>query len=262
MQASTDAQTPEHRSGAQTVERALAILNLFRDGPDSLSITEIARQTGLNVSTAHRIVRALCNEQFMDQDSRSERYQLGPSLAILGRRALDSSGLGVAQPILERLAESTGESVSLGVRRGAELVVVLSASSHQRLRFDHEPGAVILLHASAMGKVLLAFSDVTPKAAVATLPDLVRYTGATITGRAALAADLEEARRRGYAVNREERYDGVCGVSAPVLDRRDLAVAAVGLQGPTIRLTPKRLTEVAVEVRAAAGDVAAAMRSR
>jgi IclR family acetate operon transcriptional repressor len=260
--ASIDAPSPEHRSGTQTVERALAILNLFRDGPDSLSITEIARQTGLHVSTAHRIVRALCAEQFMDQDIRSERYLLGPSLAILGRRALDSSGLGVAQPILEHLAESTGESVSLGVRRGAELVVVLSASSHQRLRFDHEPGSVIQLHASAMGKVLLAFSDVAPKAAVAALPDLVRYTDSTITGRAALTADLEEAHRKGYAVNHEERYDGVCGVAAPVLDRRELAVAAVGLQGPTIRLTAKRLVQVAVEVRAAAHDVAAAMRAR
>src|SRR3954468_19013729 len=78
VQASIDASNPEHRSGTQTVERALAILNLFREGPDSLSITEIARQTGLHVSTAHRIVRALCAEQFMDQDARSERYQLGP----------------------------------------------------------------------------------------------------------------------------------------------------------------------------------------
>lgn len=262
MQASVDASTPEPRTGTQTVERALAILNLFRDGPDSLSITEIARQTGLHVSTAHRIVRALCAEQFMDQDARSERYLLGPSLAILGRRALDSSGLGVAQPILERLADTTGESVSLGVRRGSELVVVLSSSSHQRLRFDHEPGSVILLHASAMGKVLLAFGDVNAKSAVADLPELVRYTDATITARTALVADLEQAHRKGFALNREERYDGVCGVAAPVLDRRDVAIAAVGLQGPTIRLTPKRLAELAVEVRAAASDVAAAMRAR
>jgi IclR family acetate operon transcriptional repressor len=262
VQASVDAPTPEHRTGTQTVERALAILNLFRDGPDSLTITEIARQTGLHVSTAHRIVRALCAEQFMDQDPRTERYLLGPSLAILGRRALDSSGLGVAQPILERLAEATGESVSLGVRRGDELVVVLSASSHQRLRFDHEPGSAIQLHASAMGKALLAFGDAAPRTAVAELPELVRFTGATITGRPALVADLEEAHRKGFAVNREERYDGVCGVAAPVLDRRDVAIAAVGLQGPTIRLTPKRLAELAIEVRAAAGDVAAAMRAR
>src|SRR6478609_6760677 len=159
---STDAtEVPEEgadrtRTGAQAVERAMAILRCFHDGDDDLGISEIANRTGLRVSTAHRIVRALCTGGLMDQDRRSDRYRLGRTLVVLGQRAASQLGLEAARPTLERLAETTGESASLGTRHGDEIVVVLVASSAQRLRFDHEQGGRIGLHASAMGKAVLA----------------------------------------------------------------------------------------------------------
>lgn len=248
--------TSEHRSGAQSVERAISVLQCFRSGPGELGITEIARLTGLNLSTAHRIVRALCTAQFMEQDPDNERYRLGAALLVLGQRALEHSGFGAALPILERLAETTGESSSLGIRRGDEVVVVLAAASRQRLRFDHEAGATIELHASGMGKVLLAYSVDSPRTAVERLATLDRYTESTITSRPALVAELEQIRTVGYAVNREERYDGVFGVAAPVLDRRGRARAAVGLQGPSVRLGATSLDELAIHVRNAADEIA------
>ena len=85
------------KSGAQTVERAIAILNLFRDSHVSLGITSIARQTGLNLTTAHRLVRTLVREHFMEQDPANEQYRLGPALAVLGRRAVEGSGIDRAR---------------------------------------------------------------------------------------------------------------------------------------------------------------------
>ncbi len=82
----TPPQSSVPKSGAQTVERAIAILNLFRADRLSLGITEIARQAGLNLTTAHRLVRTLVHEQFMEQDPTNEQYRLGPALAVLGRR--------------------------------------------------------------------------------------------------------------------------------------------------------------------------------
>ena len=244
------------RSGAQTVERAIAILNLFRDGRDALGISAIARETGLNVSTAHRLVKTLVHEHFMEQDPMTEQYRLGTALAILGQRAVQSSGLGLAQPVIDALADSTGESVSLAIRRGDDVVVVLQSTSKQALRFDHPTGGAINLHASGMGKVLLAFSGVEPKVAVSALGRLPTFTPSTITTQAALVAELEGVRREGYALNEEERYVGVCGVAAPVNDAYGVARYAIGVQGPAVRLTPARLRQLAPAVVEAASAVA------
>ena len=244
-----------HRSGAQTVERAITILNLFRDGADSLGISAIARATGLNVSTAHRLVKTLVHEHFMEQDQMTEQYRLGTALAILGQRAVQSSGIGLAQPVLDRLGEATGESVSLAVRRGDDVVVMLQSASRQALRFDHPTGGSINIHASGMGKVLLAFAEQDLKSAVGALGRLPKFTASTITTQAALLGALESVRALGYATNREERYAGVCGVAAPVLDTRGIARYAVGVQGPAVRLTDARLHELAADVVRAAAEI-------
>lgn len=249
--------TDDHqRSGAQTVERAIAILNLFRDGSDALGISAIARATGLNVSTAHRLVKTLVHEHFMEQDPATEHYRLGTALAILGQRAVQSSGLAFAQPVIDALAERTGESVSLAVRRGNDVVVVLQSASKQALRFDHPTGGSINMHASGMGKVLLAFGDLDPKVAVTELGRLPKFTSHTITTQAALVAELQRVRGLGYAMNVEERYDGVCGVAAPVVDSRGIGRYAIGVQGPAVRMNGARLAEIAPSVVAAAHEIA------
>ena len=256
MVASVRGQRPnEPRAGVQSVERAIGVLKLFQDGAAEQSITDIARQTGLNLSTAHRMVKALCGAQFMEQDPDTERYRLGSALMALGQRALQHSGFAAALPVLDRLAEQTGESASLGVGRDQEVIVVLASASQQRLRFDHVPGASIGLHASAMGKALLAFRPGSPETIVADLPELERYTDATITSRSELAAELARIREQGYAVNHEGRYAGVLGVAAAVVDRSGRARAAVGLQGPTARMSATPIESVGRVVRAAADEI-------
>jgi DNA-binding IclR family transcriptional regulator len=243
------------RSGTQAVERAIAIMESFRNDTRPLGISEIARQVGLNVSTAHRVMRALVHAGFMEQDPVSERYRLGIEIAVLGRRALEQAGYHLALPILTRLCAETGESVSLGVRRNQEVVVVEQAHSNQPLRFDHPSGAELHMHASGMGKVMLAFGDVGLETAVAQLKELPRFTERTVVNRDELVGVLVAVRAQGYAVNREERYDGVVGVAAPVLDPHSIAHAAVGVQGPTMRMTTERVVEIAPLVRAAAQEI-------
>jgi DNA-binding IclR family transcriptional regulator len=244
------------RTGSQAVERAMAILRCFEDSDDDLGISEIANRTGLRVSTAHRIVRALCGGGLMDQDRRSDRYRLGRTLVLLGQRAAAQLGLEAARPTLERLAEATGESASLGTRHGDEIVVVLVASSAQRLRFDHEQGGRIGLHASAMGKAVLAHATRDVARAIPDGMDLPRYTDHTVIDRDDLVAELAAVREQGYAVNDQGRFAGVIGVAAPLVGRDGVARAAVGVQGPTSRLTPDVLPDVVREVQKAAEDLA------
>lgn len=239
------------------MERAIAILETFTGERSSLGISEIARAVGLNVSTAHRLVRALVTAGYVEQETTSERYRLGIGIAVLGQRALEQSGYHLAKPILNSLVDATGESASLAIRRGQEVVVIERTVSMQPLRFDHPTGAEIPLHASGMGKALLAFDGRPAKETVGTLRGLMRYTTRTITTRAELITELEAIRTRGYAINREERYDGVSGIAAPVLGAGGVAHAAVGVQGPSLRLTAARLKELAPLVRHAAEEISA-----
>lgn len=253
---SSPGESHEARPGTQAVERAIAIMHCFREDPKPLGISEIARAVGLNISTAHRLMRALVAAGFMEQDATTERYRLGIEIAVLGQRALEQAGYHLAKPVLARLADATGESVSLGVRRNQEVVVVERVSSPQPLRFDHPSGAELHMHASGMGKVMLAFGEIAPEAAVAQLKELPRFTEHTVADLEALVRMLLEARSRGYATNLEERYLGVNGVAAPVLAANGTARAAVGVQGPAMRMTRDRIDEIAPLVRAAADEIA------
>ena len=242
------------RSGARAVERALEVLRCFGEAqvPD-LGITEIAVATGLSASTVHRLVRALCGGDVLVQDDRSERYSLGPALVVLGRRAEQRLGYARARPVLEGLAVATGESVNLGIRSGADVLVVLDVASDQPLRFDQAPGTRVPLHTSAMGKCLLAFA-VDVGAEVHGLPELVGLTARTITDPARLREELDRTRVRGWALNDEERHSGVRTIGAPVL-RDGIAVAAVAVQGPSVRLTDDALGDLAVALVAAADQL-------
>ena len=182
---------------------------------------------------------------------------MGIGIAVIGQRALEHSGYHLARPILDDLRERTGESVSLGVRRGNEVVVIEQATSPSSLRFDHPAGAELALHASAMGKVLLAFSSTAPAKTLAAVGPFDRFTERTYTTTEQLTQELELVRDRGYATNIEERHIGVCGVAAPVRSQRGGAHAAVGIQGPSVRLTDERLDELAPIVMHAAADIAA-----
>jgi IclR family acetate operon transcriptional repressor len=245
----------EHRSGAQSVERALAVLRTLESAPHDVGVSEIAQRTGLTVSTAHRLTRALCDAGLVTQDRHTERYQLGPALVVLGRRAEERLGYTRALPALEELAERTKESVNLGIRSGSEVLVVLDVVSRQPLRFDQAAGTRVAVHTSAMGKCLLAFSREVD-AAVRSLPELRPATPRTITDREALRKELQTVGTRGWALNDEERNPGVRAVAGPVLDSAGVAVAAIAVQGPVTRITNERIETLAEEIAGIARQVA------
>ena len=146
--------------------------------------------------------------------------------------------------------------MSLGTRIGDEVLIVLHVDSAQPLRFDQTPGTHVPVHASAIGKTLLAFAD-DPAAEVAALGGLVAFTEATLTSRDALLADLLVARRRGWALNDGERHVGVRTMAAPLLDADGRPWAGVAVQAPSVRFPDARLDEVAallVTVAATLGD--------
>jgi IclR family acetate operon transcriptional repressor len=232
------------RTGTQAIDRALRLLALLESAPDDVGVTGLAAASGLSVSTTHRLVRALATAGLVAQDRQTERYHLGAGLIALGRRAEARLGLDRWHGQLLRLAAETGESASLGTRVGNEVLIADHVPSAQALRFDAGVGRRVPIHASAMGKMLLALSD-DPAAEVAALGPLERFTERTFTDPDALVGELDTIRRRGWSLNDGERDPGVRAVAVAIPGARGADAAAMAVQGPEVRLTDDRLTSVA-----------------
>lgn len=243
--------------GASTIVRALEVLELLREAPRDLGVSDVARTLSINVTTAHRTLRALLSAGYVAQNPDTDRYRLGRQAFLLGLAASRNLGFTAVTPILERLRDETGESANLVVRDGNEGLVVLRVESEQPLRFTQEAGARIPLHCTSSGKALLAFAP-DPAQALAGL-ELTRMTSLTLTSRKALLRDLTEIRDAGFSVNRGERIPGVCGVAAPVLDQDGQPVAAVAVQGPAVRVTEDRFSALGRTMRKVAAEIGSAL---
>jgi DNA-binding IclR family transcriptional regulator len=219
----------------QSIERAAAVLRLLGSTDRPLGLNELAAALDLPRPTAHGIVRTLREVGFVAQDPGSARYALGAGLHELGRGGWDRHDLrAAAMNWADSLAGSTGLAVTLGVvaSRAVRLVhhVFRPDGSPQRIRTGEE----LPLHATALGKCLLAFAPVaTPPAREL---DLQRWTGRTCVTVAALEAHLATARRRGIASDTGEFESGVGGAAAPLRVSGGIVVGALGIDGPVEEL--------------------------
>ena len=254
----TPAPETARATGAQAIERALAVLSVFIQARPELGVADVARAVGLSPSTAHRILRALVTGGYLAQNESTNRYYLGRSALLLGQVAQRNLGLEHAHSVLERLGEETGESLNLGVRDGDGVVVALRVPSPHALRFDQPPGTRVALDCSAMGKALLAFGP-DPGAELARLGPLEARTPHTHTDPRAVLAELEATRRRGWSMDDEESVVGVRCLGAPVLDGAGRPRAAIALQAPAARMPHSRIEALAPSVVAAATEIAGAM---
>lgn len=243
--------------GAQTISRAFAVLRLFRDHRGDLGVGAIAKELGLNLSTTHRIVRALVTEGYLAQNEENERYYLGTGALLLGQAAHRNFGLDVVHPVLQQLAANTGESVNLGVLAGETAVVVERIESTNALRFTQTPGTRVPLHASSMGKALLAFNEDAVRQCLSGKKALPRLTPKTVVTPKALRAELEEIRTRGWSIDDEESNIGVRCAGAPILDASGIARAAIAVQAPAVRVPDERFAELGPEVTRAAKEISA-----
>lgn len=236
----------------QTVARALSVLDCFRDGQER-GVSEVARQQGLAVSTAHRLLTALVQAGFLDKTADSGRYRMGGALAEYGQIAYRQHRIYLAEPALEQLAATTGASVSLAVRHSIH--AVLLATSRWRDSDGHRlQGVRLPLHASALGKTLLAWNETTD-AELESLP-YDEGTDRSVSTPAEMRAELTRTRERGYAYNDEELDPGFRTLSVPILTPTTPYRFALGLRGPTTLMIPERLPFLVDLAKITATDIA------
>jgi IclR family acetate operon transcriptional repressor len=223
-----------------TVWRALIVLDAFIEAPE-LGTNEIARRTGINASTISRLLATLAEGGLVSFSEETGRYRLGSRLMVYGN--LVHSRLDTRQalrPLLETLAKRTGETTTLSAPSSPDAVTIDFVQAPGSVVSVAELGRPSVAHATAAGKVGLAFGDAELHPG-----RLVRFTDRTITDRARLEAELGEARREGYARAEGEREPDLNAIAAPVFGLGGGLVAIAGVQGPSSRFDSKAMAEAA-----------------
>lgn len=209
--------------------RSLAILEALADGGE-LGTNELARRTGATASTVSRQLGTLVEARFVEHDSQTGRYRLGIRLVELANTVLGRLDVRtVARPHLGALGAELDETATLSVPGDPDAVTVDFVRSQQYVQGNTRVGRPSIAHATAAGKVMLAFTGRTPK------PPLRRYTERTIVDVARLETELELVRRRGYAEAYEEREPDLNAIAAPVWGSGGELVAIVAVHGPVRR---------------------------
>jgi DNA-binding IclR family transcriptional regulator len=225
MRAAPDAHDPQDPARS-VAARVLAVLDAFMSTPDRLTLSEVAARSGLPVSTAYRLVGALTQWGGLERGE-DNRYQIGIRMWELGQHAAREL-TDVARPFLQDLFEVTRENVHLCIRVGADTLYLERFYGSRRVPLMARVGGRLPLHATAAGKVLLAYEERWVREAYLA-GTLERRTAFTITEPGRLSRELAAARRRGYAVTREEIRLGSCSIAVPVLGGDGAITAAIGM---------------------------------
>lgn len=226
------------RGTIQSVDRAANILKVLAAGPRRLGVSELADRLEMSRPTVHGLLQTLQGHGFVEQDRDSEKYQLGPGLLHLGNSYLDLNELRARSIVhAERLADRTKHAVRVGVMHGPRVIVVHHVFSPERPFQVLEVGAELPVHATALGKALLAYA---PGAVVDDLIEspLERLTARTLSaGR--LRDELTQIRKGGVARERDEAVLGESSLASPVFDHSGRAVGAIGVVGETGSVLPR-----------------------
>ncbi len=235
--------------GAQTLRRAIAILDSFSVQHPQLGVREIARRVHLSRSTVGRLLTALHEMAILSQDPITHAYGLGPKILSWGRIYTATLDIRAkARPALEELHRVTGESVSLYVLDGIERICVDRIESQERIRAVVHVGERLPLYFGASGKVLLAFSSPERREATLAATPLKPLTPNTITTRKQLERELASVRANGYAVSLGEQVVGATSIAAPLHIADGSVIAALNVAGPSERLAGDTLTSYISEV--------------
>ena len=251
------------RSGTDMVGKALSLLVLLGDEPRGASAADISRRAGLPFSTTYRLLGSLTRDGFVDYEPDGRRYHLGLRIFQLGQRVSNHHGFaGTATPVLRRVTEQTAEATILSVRDGLHHLTVSKVDGPQTFRVTSDPGHLGSLSATAVGKVLVAFAeDAEREPLIADLP-LERLTEKSIVDRDAFRAEIEEVRRRGYALMDEENELGMRALAVPLLNAQGYAFASLATAAPVFRLTVEGLEAHVPLLQEAAAELAARLPQR
>jgi len=228
----------------QSVSHALDVLEEFHGDVDELGVTELSKKLKLHKNNVFRILATLQSRNYIEQNKANENYRLGIRCLELGQTFIHQRGmLKQANPVLQELAEKTGETSYVSIMRGNEVVYLDSVEPETTVRVVSRLGLHMPTHATAAGKVLVAFEseeDLRKRFS----GELKSYTKNTFRTVEELFRDLEAVRERGYATDLEEFEEGLRCVASPIRDYTRKVIGALSVSGPAHRLSDEKIQTI------------------
>jgi DNA-binding IclR family transcriptional regulator len=242
------------RRAVGSVARAVQLLEVLAASESGLGVNEVARRLGVNASTASRLLATL-QEAGLVERTDAGPYRLGLKLVALSDRVLAQLDVRqLARPLLARLVAETGETATLSLPGETETITVDFVPSGSSVVSMARVGRPSVPHATAVGKVMLAFAGGTAPAG-----ELTAFTERTITDRAALERELAGVRERGWAEAVGEREPDLAALAAPAFGRGGELAAILGIQGPAPRLPATTRRALREPLLAAAAELSRAL---
>ncbi|WP_216320535.1 IclR family transcriptional regulator [Deinococcus aestuarii] len=255
MAKSSAAPEPSPEYTISALEAGLQVLALVGQCPE-LKIPQLAAQAGMTRSKVYRILQTLAHLGYVWFDE-EHAVRLGSASLVLGQQAREQYSLTrAARPILDRLADETGENIHLVVREGQHSLVVDVRISPHPVRMFARVGRIGPLHAGGSSKVLLAYAPREVLGATLRGP-LERFTDGTITDTATLEQALRHIREDGVHVAISDLEEDTFSVAAPIFDDQGQAVASMSIAGPLMRLDPHNQERYLALIREASRELSA-----
>lgn len=231
------AKDPEYLS---TLERGLSVLRAFDQHHHEMQLSEVAAITKLSPAVARRCLNTLVQLGYVAKHGR--RFLLRPEVLVFGSAFMSSMNLDtVALPALQRLRDETGDSSSMAVLSGHEILYVAHVSTNRHIRVTANVGTRFPLHATSLGRVLLAFQGEEAIEAYLKAAKLTRFTEHTLTDPAMLRARLARTRAGGYDSALDELDYGIVSVAVPVFDKDRRIICAINCSTTTTRISQDEL---------------------
>lgn len=248
---------------SQSLVRGLNLLERLSLSPGGLVLSEVAEQTDLAPSTTHRLLQALQSQGFVTQDNELGVWKIDVKTFRIGNSFLEARDfVGASRPFLRRLTARTGETANLGVRDNGTAVFLAQSESPQMMRMITRLGSRAPLHASGVGKALMAWLPNDELERILDERGLDRLTENTLHSPEVLREGLLEVRRQGFACDRQEHAIGLHCVAACLHDEHGIPLAAISVSGPVARIPETRLVELGDMVRDTAAEITASLGGR
>ncbi len=239
----------------QALEKGLIILRVLSKA-GSVTLTDLSLQVGMPPSSAHRMLATLQKHGFVEFDEIGQHWRVGIEAFRIGSSYLERTNLVEASHIVMRdLMEKTGETANLAIADVGDVVFISQVESHNPIRAFFRAGTRSAIHASGIGKVLMANMEQTEIKKILQKTGLTEFTSKTLSSSHSLFNDLELTRKRGWAFDNEERYSGMRCVAAPIYNSFGEAIAGISVSGPAVRFEDNRVVELGSIVMNAAKDV-------
>jgi len=258
-----EVQSGEHMKkivySAPSVKKAFKILQTIADSSTGLGVSELAKRLKIGKSTVHGITSALEEMGVLVRDPLHKKYNLGYTLLELRKKAYGKMELrDVARIPMEKLMEKIGETVFLGILNGDHVTILDMVESHNEMKITSPPGTRLPIIAGATGKAFLSqFEEKKAKEIIQRI-GLVRFTSKSIVDQKKFFKEVEETKKKGYAIDDEEYMLGVKAVAAPI-QTLSPPPAAIWVVGFTSSLNDQKMEKVVSEIRKTAQEISHAM---